>query len=472
MDNYIDDSSIHEGHRSRMRAKLLLHGQRIFDTYELLEMLLYAVIPYKDTNPISKRLLARFGDLDGVLRAPAEELMQVSGVGERASAFIASVNRLSDLIGAEILPNSRSLESYEEVGNNFVNYFSNSNDRRVVAFFLDSSMRVISFKTMFDLDYDSGGVKARAFVDEAMRTRASVVISAHNHPYGPFYPTPGDRETHSLITGALSMAGVVHAEHFIVSGNRYAGMGSLSNFKTQVEQSPELATFIERRDRVDGAILRVSATSSLDNGWQMDMSGETYCKESLLTITELLGYCLGRGAEDIAKELLLRYRTVENVFTASSGEIKNEYGERCAFFLKLFAYITSRRATDRFVLGRYYTKSELAEHLKAMYLGESVEKTYLICFNANGSVIDIQMLGEGTVNASEILPRKAVEIAVHSSAHSVSLSHNHPFGSTRASADDLAVTKHFMTLFTTCDIRFLDHYIVAGQLCDAIDFEK
>ena len=62
MENYIDDSRIHEGHRQRMRSKLLTHGQRIFDTYELLEMLLYHVIPYKDTNPISKRLLAAFGD--------------------------------------------------------------------------------------------------------------------------------------------------------------------------------------------------------------------------------------------------------------------------------------------------------------------------------------------------------------------------------------------------------------------------
>lgn len=41
MEKYIDDSRIHEGHRGRMRAKLLSHGQRIFDTYELLEMLLY-----------------------------------------------------------------------------------------------------------------------------------------------------------------------------------------------------------------------------------------------------------------------------------------------------------------------------------------------------------------------------------------------------------------------------------------------
>ena len=61
MEKFINDDRIHEGHRGRMRAKLLAHGQNIFDTYELLEMLLYHVIPYKDTNPVAKRLLYAFG---------------------------------------------------------------------------------------------------------------------------------------------------------------------------------------------------------------------------------------------------------------------------------------------------------------------------------------------------------------------------------------------------------------------------
>ena len=74
----IADSEIHSGHRGRMREKLLLHGARIFDTYELLEMLLYHSIPYKDTNPVAKRLLHRFGGLDGVFTASHEELCEVN----------------------------------------------------------------------------------------------------------------------------------------------------------------------------------------------------------------------------------------------------------------------------------------------------------------------------------------------------------------------------------------------------------
>ena len=94
----LPDEKMHSGHRSRMREKFLTHGARIFDTYELLEMLLYYTIPYKDTNPIAKRLLMEFGSLEGVLTASPEELARVSGIGERAAELLATVGRAADAL--------------------------------------------------------------------------------------------------------------------------------------------------------------------------------------------------------------------------------------------------------------------------------------------------------------------------------------------------------------------------------------
>ena len=99
MEKFIADDRIHEGHRKRMRSKVLAHGKQIFDTYELLEMLLYTVVPYKDTNPISKRLLAAFDNLDGVFFANREDLIKVNGIGERAADFLKLVGKLSEIIG-------------------------------------------------------------------------------------------------------------------------------------------------------------------------------------------------------------------------------------------------------------------------------------------------------------------------------------------------------------------------------------
>ena len=91
MENYIDDSRIHEGHRERMRKKLLKHGQDIFDTYELLEMLLYHVIPYKDTNPIAKRLLYAFGSLDGEIFTLTATFAMTAEGGSITVEYLASL---------------------------------------------------------------------------------------------------------------------------------------------------------------------------------------------------------------------------------------------------------------------------------------------------------------------------------------------------------------------------------------------
>ena len=51
-------NGIHEGHRARMKKKLLENGERSLADHELLEVLLYYAIPRRDTNELAHRLLS------------------------------------------------------------------------------------------------------------------------------------------------------------------------------------------------------------------------------------------------------------------------------------------------------------------------------------------------------------------------------------------------------------------------------
>ncbi len=469
MAKILDDAHIHDGHRSRMKHKLLTHGQRIFDTYELLEMLLYHVIPYKDTNPIAKKLLAAFDGLDGVFLADREELMKVSGVGERTADFLKMTGRLSHIIGSEILPEEKkNFSTYDAVGKYFVDYFAECKERCVVAIFLDNSMRLLSAKRLYDLDYSSAGVKAKAFVDEAIKERATVIISAHNHPYGPFYPTQGDRATNNAVTDALSAAGFVHAEHYIVSGNSYAGLGSLNNFKLQLSQMPALGEFWHSRESAAMPTDRIPVVSASTDISEITFGEGNYNCRDFDYFSELISYGVGKKSPDVVSLLLPKYRTIENTFAASPREIIERTDDKTAFLLKILAYITSRREMDKLSFGKSCSSSEISDYLKALFLGESVEKTYLLTYDGMNNLTGCHLLGEGTVSASEILPRKALEIAISNRAESVSIAHNHPFGTPKASVDDLNVTRLFESVFASCDISLKEHYIIAGQLCNLI----
>lgn len=466
MENYIDDSRIHEGHRSRMRAKLLTHGQRIFDTYELLEMLLYHMIPYKDTNPLSKRLLAAFGSLEGVLCASREELAACSGIGERTADFLATIGTLGDIIGAEILVNTGpDMSSYDAVGAYLTEYFSGVSEKQVIALYLDSGMHLKCMKKLYDLEYESGGVKAKPFIDGAMENSAAVVITAHNHPYGPFYPTQGDRATNKVITDTLKMYGIVHAEHYIICGEHYAGIGSLENFAAKLSQMPAVSRFYDSIEREE-PVCRMRAISE-ENKVFADVGHNLADSDYFV---RLLGFVSGDLAGERAELLLGRFHSIENTLTASAKELSALTDDKCAFYLKLLAYVTSRRVTDGFKTGRVYSRAEIAEYLKALFLGEPIEKTYVLGFDGKDRFLGCELVGEGTVSASEVIPRRAVDAAAGLSASRVAIAHNHPFGTTRASSDDLNVTKQFEALFASCGMKLVDHFILAGQLCDTIDF--
>lgn len=242
------EEQVHAGHRSRMKAKLEKHGRDIFDTYELLEMLLYFSIPYKDTNPVAKRLLARFGSLDGVLSASRDELVTVDGIGERTADFLVGVDEMISLLGVENRSDSSSVfDDYVAAGEYLVEQFRGLDHPRVMILMFDNRMRLIDKATVCDLDYDRGSVRAKDFIDPALRNRAAVVITAHNHPYGPFVPTPGDRETNALITDAFQALGIEHLEHYLVSGDNFIGISR--NFRARLSQTVEIADFLDSKNR-------------------------------------------------------------------------------------------------------------------------------------------------------------------------------------------------------------------------------
>lgn len=240
---YIEDKDIHKGHRARMRSKLQTYGPRIFDTYELLEMLLYYVIPYKDTNPIAKRLLAAFGSLEGVLSASVSELSAIDGIGERCAEFISLSGRV--IAEDEALANwvnVRTFTDYNDAGRYLVEYFASSK-ASICMLMLDNGMRLIDVVDIPGDSFSSASVKPRHFIDPVITHGASVVIIAHRR-HSAMFMSDGDLATDRLVRNELSHIGVTVAEHYIVSGLDYTGIRTKFALGATVNM-PELDKFFD-----------------------------------------------------------------------------------------------------------------------------------------------------------------------------------------------------------------------------------
>lgn len=83
--------SRHRGHRRRMAKRFAEAGFDGWREHEILERLLYEVLPRRNTNEVAHALIRRFGSLRGVLLAEPEELAEVRGIGPVSAKWLAAL---------------------------------------------------------------------------------------------------------------------------------------------------------------------------------------------------------------------------------------------------------------------------------------------------------------------------------------------------------------------------------------------
>jgi DNA repair protein RadC len=92
------------GHRERLRRRFREAGPDALPDYELLEMILFRAVPRRDTMPLAKAVLARFGSFAEALNAPEDSLREVRGLGEAAITEIKLVRAAAlRLVRGEVL---------------------------------------------------------------------------------------------------------------------------------------------------------------------------------------------------------------------------------------------------------------------------------------------------------------------------------------------------------------------------------
>jgi len=84
-----------DGHRARMRQRLLKAGPDALADHEMLEMVLFLALPRRDTKPIARTLLTKFGTFGAVISAPVAELAAIEGLGEAGTAALKLVQGAS-----------------------------------------------------------------------------------------------------------------------------------------------------------------------------------------------------------------------------------------------------------------------------------------------------------------------------------------------------------------------------------------
>ena len=221
----------HTGHRARLRGQFLHAGLDALTDIQVLELLLFYVIPRKDTNPIAHRLLTQFGSLSAVLDAPVEALAQVDGVSETAASLLHLIPALSRRYLIDRSSFERILDTTEKAGAYLVPYFFGARDERVYLLCLDAKCKVLDCRLLSVGGVNTAAVSVRKIVEAALSCNATSVVLAHNHTSGLALPSAEDEATTRRIAAALDAVGILLADHIIVADDDYVSMADSGFFR-------------------------------------------------------------------------------------------------------------------------------------------------------------------------------------------------------------------------------------------------
>ncbi|MFH1288709.1 MAG: DNA repair protein RadC [bacterium] len=173
-----------------------------------------------------------------------------------------------------------------------------------------------------------------------------------------------------------------------------------------------------------------------------------------------------RDTKTIAKELLVKFKTLNGVLDADVEELEDLKGisEHTAIFIRFLKDI-SARYLETGICERDLVSSPQAvyNYLKASLKGAFDEEFKALFLNNRNALLAVETIQKGTVNNSVIYPRKIVERGLYHHASSMIIAHNHPAGTLTPSEDDVRVTKKILDALKLIDVILLDHVIIAGN---------
>jgi DNA repair protein RadC len=206
------------GHRQRLKARFEQNGFHGFQDYEVLEFLLYFVLPRKDTKPIAKKLLRRFKNFIGVIHADTRELEKIDGIGSHAALYLKAIGAT---IGFYFDERAKQEDFQFTNLDQLVDYFraaiGGKPNEIMRILYLNSKNRLIYAENLSEGTVSEAVAFPRKIAEGALKYGATTVIIGHNHPGGLPEPSDNDDTVTGEIGKALKTVGITLQEHVIVA---------------------------------------------------------------------------------------------------------------------------------------------------------------------------------------------------------------------------------------------------------------
>ena len=217
--------------------------------------------------------------------------------------------------------------------------------------------------------------------------------------------------------------------------------------------------------------------SEKDNQGHRERIKEKFLKNGIDGFAEyeilelLLTYCIPRkDTKPIAKELLNKFKSLDNVFKADFDKLSavDGLGKNSIAFLKLIGDLPSiiykdelknKKLVDKETL-KISNKDILLKYLRNKIGYEEIEKFYVLYLSSSNEVIEFEENSVGTLDRSSVYPREIYKKIINLNAKSVILAHNHPSDNITPSKCDIELTNEIAKGLKNFGALLIEHIII------------
>ena len=174
----------------------------------------------------------------------------------------------------------------------------------------------------------------------------------------------------------------------------------------------------------------------------------------------------GKSAVDMARELILEFKSLTRLFAASHAEFCAFPGLGDAKYAQLQAVLEmARRALAEQMQRADALNSPAAvrNYLRLALSGKAHEVFCGVFLDSQNRVLAVEELFRGTLTMASVYPREVLKRALAHNAAGLILAHNHPSGVAEPSRADESLTATLKTALALVDVRVLDHFIVGND---------
>ena len=212
--------NIHAGHRQRAIERFLLNPDETSD-YDLLELLLFLIIPRVDTKKMAKSLIDDHKTLKNIFNLSAEKISKYHVNGKTFKYLTVLLKTVNKRLSKQELDDGCIINDYQKLINYCQDSLGTIEEEQFRILFFNSKLKLID-----DINFGLSGISSvtisfRDIIKKCLDLKAKSVILCHNHPNQDPSPSKEDIAMTDKVIDLLKSIDVEVIDHIIISNGKY-----------------------------------------------------------------------------------------------------------------------------------------------------------------------------------------------------------------------------------------------------------